>query len=113
MVKIENVIKGDFSAGEEVFIVQGGFDIGCAPALNIGDRFVFFANENDVYGGWQPGFPHASYFYITEEDRVFPAAVESKALAQYNNMRLADFLSLCKKEALVTQEEYAQRLQTE
>lgn len=112
-VRIESVIKGDLSAGDEVFIVQGSFDIGYAPALNKGDRFVFFTAENDVYGGWQPGFPHASCFYITEEGRVFPAAVEIKALAQYNNMRLDDFLSLCKKEALVTQEEYARRLQTE
>ena len=112
-VKIEHVIKGDLSAGDEIFIIQGSFDLGYSPVLSTGDRFVFFTLENDVYGGWQPGFPHASYFYITEEGRVFPAAVEIDSLAQYNNMRLDDFVSICKEEALVTQKEYAERLQTE
>lgn len=35
-VKIESVIKGDLSPGDEVFIVQGSFDIGYAPALHKG-----------------------------------------------------------------------------
>lgn len=44
-------------------------------------------------------------FYITEEDRVFPADVKTSVLKQYNNMRLDDFLDVVREKSKMTKEE--------
>ena len=93
LVQVDEVIKGDIEVGKQIYVAAfsrtGG---GCVPPAKHGDRFVMF-----LWGGgdsilWYPVYPHEGYFDITEENRVFPAAVEGKYLRVYNNMRLQDFI---------------------
>ena len=70
-----------------------------------GERYVFFVDFRSLLGYWMPHVGWDGLFYITEEDRVFPADVKTSVLKQYNNMRLDDFLDVVREKSKMTKEE--------
>lgn len=111
LVRVDRAVTGPLKNGDEIYVVafnrESADGKNCYPAMLPDERYVFFMNFNPYTGYWNPPEWHG-FFYITDEDRVFPANVDAPGLQQYNHMRLDDFLGVVCEKSLLTEEEVAQ-----
>lgn len=109
-VRVDQAIDGSLKEGDEIYVdsFEEGSASGknCFPAMLPGERYVFFMHFNPYTGCWNAPEWHG-FFYITDEDRVFPADVIAPGLKQYNNMRLKDFIKIVREKRSLTDEEVA------
>ncbi len=72
-VSITQVIKGDIEKGSTVIIYRSALSVDYEPDLKEGDEMVFVTNRNDYWDGYIAVHPHAGYFYISDDNTVYPA----------------------------------------
>lgn len=108
LIRVDQPISGELQAGDEIYMCafeEGSDGKNSYPSMLPGERYVFFVDFRSLLGYWMPHVGWDGLFYITEEDRVFPADVKTSVLKQYNNMRLDDFLDVVREKSKMTKEE--------
>lgn len=61
------------------------------PELKEGNEIVFVTYKNDYWDGYIAVHPHAGYFYITEDNIVYPA-YRSESFNKASGMQINDLI---------------------
>jgi hypothetical protein len=90
-VSITQTIKGDIEKGSAIIIYRSAMTVDYEPELIEGNEMVFVTNKNDFWDGYIAVHPHAGYFYLTEENIVYPA-YRSESFNKTSGMQLEDLM---------------------
>ncbi len=84
-MKAEDYIKGN---ADEIFEVTiAGFSVDSAPDFKVGERYLLTLHEY-TDGSYTNVTPVSSYFFISDDDKVYPAGNDAPTL-KYSGMGLS------------------------
>lgn len=90
-VSIKKAIKGDIENESTVIIYRSAMTVDYEPELKEGNEIVFVTYKNDYWDGYIAVHPHAGYFYITEDNIVYPA-YRSESFNKASGMQINDLI---------------------
>lgn len=84
-MKADDYVKGNAGELFEVSIVA--FNLDSSPDFKVGDRYLLTLHEY-IDGGYANVTPVSSYFFIADDDKVYPAGNDAPTL-KYSGMGLS------------------------
>lgn len=74
-VKVEVIqsIKGKLQTKELITVIRSSVTVDYEPEMLKGNRMIFVADYNGYWDGYVVTHPHAGYFYVTDDEKVYPA----------------------------------------
>ena len=88
-IRIEDILKGS-SDTTEVVLIRSSFTMDATPVLTENMRMIFFLNKQVTLETYVTTSLGESYFYISEDQRVYPAAL-TDAVESTSGMKLDTF----------------------
>lgn len=88
-IQVISALKGEIP--KEIILYRSILSVEYEPELKKGDRMIFFlSNNKKTEDGFSIIHPHAGYFYISEDDKVYPSEL-TNAFKNDSGKRLNDF----------------------
>ncbi|WMJ22212.1 hypothetical protein RBG61_09405 [Paludicola sp. MB14-C6] len=89
-IRVDKVLKGELTKGHEIQFCRNSMYEDCSPKLTVDEQLLFIASYNSELNECIPFSIHSSYFYITKDNKVYPAD-HNEIYKKYNRMPLWKF----------------------
>lgn len=88
-VRVSELIRGE-DKSDLLYVWQEMDYLPTLPELKKGDELILFLNFNSDFDGYTVMTPAEGYFYLAEDDKVYPARVTEK-LKEVSGMNYMEF----------------------